>query len=96
MVAGWVTRVSRVWLQQVSSAEQGYQARGTAVEEAGGEYKQPRSPCQRRLDEYLAVAVLCRTNFILCPNSSAYYFSEFTEYLYSTSSFFDFSFLGPG
>ncbi|CAK49156.1 uncharacterized protein An03g05040 [Aspergillus niger] len=83
-------------LARVSSAEQGYQARGTAVEEAGGEYKQPRSPCQRRLDEYLAVAVLCRTNFILCPNSSAYYFSEFTEYLYSTSSFFDFSFLGPG
>ncbi|RDH28898.1 hypothetical protein BDQ94DRAFT_162500 [Aspergillus welwitschiae] len=83
-------------LARVSSAEQGYQARGTAVEEPGGEYKQPRSPCQRRLDEYLAVAVLCRTNFILCPNPSAYYFSEFTEYLYSTSSFCDFSFLGPG
>ncbi|RDK39088.1 hypothetical protein M752DRAFT_305659 [Aspergillus phoenicis ATCC 13157] len=82
-------------LARVSSAEQGYQARGIAVEEPGGEYKQPRSPCQRRLDEYLAVAVLCRTNFILCPNSSAYYFSEFTEYLYSTSSFCDFLFWGP-
>lgn len=51
MVAGRVTRVSRVWLQQVSSAEQGYQAEGSAAEEPGGEYKQPRSPCQRRGDD---------------------------------------------
>ncbi|OJI89063.1 hypothetical protein ASPTUDRAFT_60842 [Aspergillus tubingensis CBS 134.48] len=52
----------------VSSAEQGYQAEGSAAEEPGGEEMISGG---RRF--------LCCTNFILCPNPSAYYFSEFTE-----------------
>ncbi|OJJ67960.1 hypothetical protein ASPBRDRAFT_58541 [Aspergillus brasiliensis CBS 101740] len=44
-------------------------------------------PCQRR-DYLVVVLFICRTNNILCPNLSAYYFSEFTELLQVTTSAF--------
>lgn len=79
-----------MWLQQVSSAEQGYQAEGSAAEEPGGEYKQPWSPCQRRGDDIWRSSFFMLYKLHPLSESICLLFLRVYGGVTSTSSFFFF------